>query len=139
LICPAGIGRQKNFLLKVLPLLLLGSWGKRRMWEMVFGPASKVLPQEMQPLAELMKRIGQTVKPRVVRIPQLTDAQLNQLRMPILTTIGGRDVLLDSRHTRERLQRTAPHAEICFIEEGYHFLPDQASLVMDFLERNVSS
>jgi pimeloyl-ACP methyl ester carboxylesterase len=139
LICPAGIGRQKNFLLKVLPLLLLGSWGKRRMWEMVFGPAPKVLPQEMQPLAELMKRIGQTVKPRVVRIPQLTDAQLNQLRMPILTIIGGRDVLLDSRHTRERLQRTAPHAEICFIEEGYHFLPDQASRVMDFLERNVSS
>lgn len=139
LICPAGIGRQKNFLLKVLPLLLLGPWGKRRMWEMVFGPAPKVMPQEMQPLAELMKRIGQTVKPRVVRIPRLTDAQLSQLGMPILTIIGGRDVLLDSRDTRERLQRTAPHAEICFIEEGYHFLPDQASRVMDFLERNVSS
>lgn len=73
----------------------------------------------------------------MVRIPQLTDSQLGKLGMPILTIIGGRDVLLDSRDTRERLQRAAPHTEICFIEDGYHFLPDQAPRVMDFLERNV--
>lgn len=139
LICPAGIGRQKNFLLKALPLLLLGPWGKRKMWELVFGPAPKVIPKEMQPLAELMKCVERAVKPRVLSIPQLTDAQLTQLKMPILTIVGGRDVLLDSRDTRERLQRAAPQAEICFIEDGYHYLPDQAPRVMDFLERSVSS
>ncbi|MBE0547758.1 MAG: alpha/beta hydrolase [Rubrivivax sp.] len=139
LICPAGIGRQKNFLLKVLPLLLLGSWGKRRMWELVFGPAPKDLPQEMQPLAELMESVGRAVKPRVVRIPRLTDAQLREFDLPILTIIGGRDVLLDSRDTRDRLQRAVPHAEVCFIEEGYHFLPDQALRVMKFLERIILS
>lgn len=137
LICPAGIGRQKNFLLKVLPFLLLGPWGRRRVWELVFGPAPKTLPDEMQPLAELMEAVGRAVKPRVVRIPQLTDAQLGKLGMPILAIAGGRDVLLDSRDTRERLQRAAPHAEMCFIEDGYHFLPDQVSRVMDFLERSV--
>ncbi|HCI2706158.1 TPA: alpha/beta fold hydrolase [Pseudomonas aeruginosa] len=135
LMCPSGIGRQKNLLLKILPLLLLGSWGKRRIWKLVFGPAPKVLPQEMQPLAELMKSVGLAAKPRVIRIPQLTDAQLRELGMPILTIIGERDVLLDSRDTRDRLQRTVPHAEIRFIEAGYHFLPDQAPHVMDFLER----
>lgn len=137
LICPAGIGRQKNFLLKALPFLLLGPWGRRRMWELVFGPAPKTLPDEMQPLAELMEAVGPAVRPRVVRIPQLTDAQLGKLGMPILAIAGGRDVLLDSRDTRERLQRVAPHAEMCFIEDGYHFLPDQVSRVMDFLERSV--
>ncbi|HBP4595680.1 TPA: alpha/beta hydrolase [Pseudomonas aeruginosa] len=136
LMCPSGIGRQKNLLLKILPLLLLGSWGKRRIWKLVFGPAPKVLPQEMQPLAELMKSVGLAAKPRVIRIPQLTDAQLRELGMPILTIIGERDVLLDSRDTRDRLQRTVPHAEIRFIEAGYHFLPDQAPHVMDFLERS---
>jgi hypothetical protein len=48
------------------------------------------------------------------------------------------DVLLDSRDTRERLRPCAPHAEICFIEDGYHFLPDQSSRVMDFLTRRMS-
>lgn len=136
LICPAGIGKQKNFLLKAMPLLLLGPWGKRKVREMVFGPAPKVLPKALQPIAELMNTLSRAVKPRVVSIPRLTDAQLGELAMPILTIIGGRDALLDSWDTRARLQRAAPHAEICFIENGYHFLPEQAPRVMDFLERN---
>jgi pimeloyl-ACP methyl ester carboxylesterase len=139
LICPAGIGRQKNFLLKAAPLLLLGPWGKRKMMEMVFGPAPKPLPEHIRPLAELMETIGRSIKPRVVTIPRLTDDQIRQLRMPILTIVGGRDVLLDSADTRARLQRDAPHAEICYIEDGYHFLPNQAPRVMDFLMRHVQS
>lgn len=137
LICPAGIGRQKNFLLKVLPLLLLGAWGKRKARELVFGPTPAVLPADVRPLAELFASVGQAIKPRVVRIPQLTDDQLRALAMPILAIVGGRDVLLDSRDTRERLQRTAPHAHVCFVDDGYHFLPGQTSRVMDFLERSV--
>ena len=135
LICPAGIGRQKNFLLKALPLLLLGSWGRRRIRELVFGKAPARLPPEIQPLAELMETIGRSVEPRVVRIPRLSDAELGALGMPILAIVGGRDVLLDSRETRERLRRAAPHAEICFLEQGRHFLPDQTVRIADFLNR----
>ncbi|HBX9938295.1 TPA: hypothetical protein OMD59_003741 [Klebsiella pneumoniae] len=104
LMCPSGVGRQKNLLLKILPLLLLGYWGKRRIWKLVFGPAPKVVLQEMQLLAELMKSVGLATKPRVIRIPQLTDAQLCELCMPILTIIGERDVLLDSRNTSYRVK-----------------------------------
>lgn len=106
---------------------------------MVFGPAPKTLPEAVQPLADLMEGVGRAIKPRVVRIPRLTDAELGRLRMPILAIVGGRDVLLESRETQERLQRAAPQAEICFLEEGYHFLPDQTACVMAFLERSVSS
>ena len=138
LICPAGIGRQKNFLLKALPLLLLGSWGRRRMLEMVFGPAPEVMPEALRPFAALMNDIGKTVRPRVVTIPRLTDSQLRAFRMPILAIMGGRDVLLDSADTRERLQRNTPHAEIHFLAEGYHFLLDQAVPIMTFLERSLT-
>lgn len=139
LICPAGIGRQKNFLVKALPLLLLGSWGRRKMWEMVLGPAPEVLPNAMRPFAALMDIIGKGTKPRLVTIPQLTDNQLSALRMPILAIVGGRDVLLDSEDTRNRLLRNVPHAEICFLESGYHFLPDQTARIMAFLERSILS
>lgn len=137
LICPGGIGRQKNFLLKTLPLLLLGSWGRRKMREMVFGPAPKVLPDALLPIASLMDNIGKAVKPRIVSMPRLTDAQLQALRMPMLAIVGGRDVLLDSADTRDRLRRNAPHAELCFLEEGYHFLPNQTERVMAFLDRSI--
>lgn len=135
LLCPAGIGRQKNFLLRSVPLLLMGSWGRQRMREKVFGPAPEALSPPMQRLAALMDSIGRGVKPRVVRIPRLTDEQLKKLAMPMLVIIGGRDVLLDSRDTRDRLKRTVPHAQVCFLEDGRHFLPDQAHRIMDFLER----
>ena len=36
LICPAGIGRQKNFLAKAAVFMLLGPWGVRMAREMVF-------------------------------------------------------------------------------------------------------
>lgn len=139
LICPAGIGRQKNFLLAAAPLLLLGPWGRRRIREKVFGPAPEVLPAELQAIAGLMEAIGEAIKPRVVTIPRLTDAELRRLSMPILAIIGGRDVLLDSRDTQARLQQHAPHAEICFIEDGHHFLPGQSQRVLDFLQRTTSS
>jgi pimeloyl-ACP methyl ester carboxylesterase len=69
----------------------------------------------------------------------LTDAQLQALQMPVLAIVGGRDVLLDSRETRDRLQRHVPHAEVCFIEDGHHFLPEQGARVMAFLERTATA
>jgi pimeloyl-ACP methyl ester carboxylesterase len=137
LICPAGLGRQKNFLLKAAPLLLLGPWGKRKMRELVFGPARTDIPAAMLPFTDLMQRIGKAIRPRLVKIPMLSDEQLSGLRMPILAVMGGKDALLDTRRARARLARSAPHAEICFIADGYHFLPGQAPRIMHFLERQL--
>ena len=80
---------------------------------------------------------GRVVRPRVIKIPQLTDDQLRKLEMPILVILGGRDALLDSRETRDRLSKAAPHAEVCFLEHGYHHLPNQSNRVMEFLKRSI--
>lgn len=137
--CPAGIGRQKNLLLKAAPLLILGSWGAGKIREMVFGPPPKELPAELQLIAGLMESIGRGGKPRILKIPRLTDEELRALTMPILAIVGGRDVLIDSAQTRERLGRNVPQATICFIENGYHFLPGQSARVLTFLEKNISA
>jgi pimeloyl-ACP methyl ester carboxylesterase len=133
LICPAGIGRQKNFLLKAAPLMLLGPWGARKTREMVFGPAPRQLPEAVRPLMELMGLIGRQYRPRVVQIPVIFDAALAALRMPLLAIVGGKDVLIDSFETQERLTRLAPHAEMVFLPEGRHFLPGQTARISAFL------
>lgn len=132
LMCPAGIGRQKNFLLSVAPLLLLGHWGMRRIREKIFGPETAI-PAALQPMAELMETIGRAFKPRIISIPQLSDVDLARLTMPFLAIVGGRDALIDSADTRGRLQAKVPQAEIAYIEDGYHFLPGQTERVMAFL------
>ena len=63
LICPAGIGRQKNFLLRTAPLMLLGPWGMRKVREMVFGPAPAALPDVVRPLMDLM---GVAIQPELL-------------------------------------------------------------------------
>jgi pimeloyl-ACP methyl ester carboxylesterase len=133
LICPAGIGRQKNFLLRAAPLMLLGPWGLRRMREMVFGPTPKQLPEAVRPLMELMGLIGREFRPRVVQIPVLPDAALASLTMPMLAIVGSKDVLIDSAETRDRLTRLTPHAEVVFLPGGRHFLPGQTARVAAFL------
>jgi len=135
LICPAGIGRQKNFLLKVAPLLLLGPWGARKIREMVFGPAPAQLPEIVRPLLDLIALIGRSVRPHRVNIPVASDEALARLTMPILAIVGGKDVLIDSGETRDRLRRCAPHAEVRFLPDGRHFLPGQTGVVMAFLTK----
>src|ERR1043166_4206178 len=93
LLCPAAIGRQKNFLLRAAPLLLLGPWGRRKMRELVFGPMRGDPPPAARPLVQLMGLIGRTVRPRIVKIPRLSDDELQRLRAPLLVIVGGRDVM----------------------------------------------
>jgi len=132
LICPAGIGKQKNFLLKALPLLLLGPWGMNRMRRMIFGPRPAVVTPFEQRFGALMELIGRNIRIRNVKIPNLTDAQLAALP-PSIVVIGGKDALIDSVDTKARLEGHCPQAKVVFLPEGYHYLPRQAAAVGDFL------
>jgi pimeloyl-ACP methyl ester carboxylesterase len=134
LLCPAGIGRQKNFLLKSLPLLLLGPWGRRKVREMVFGRMQGEPPPAVRPFVDLMRQIGRNIRPRIVRIPRLSDAELARLKAPMLVIVGGRDVLIDSEDTRRRLAKWAPHAEVVFVPEARHVVPGQTGRVLEFLQ-----
>jgi pimeloyl-ACP methyl ester carboxylesterase len=133
LLAPAGIGRQKNFLLKSLPLLLLGAWGRRKVREMVFGRIQGEPPPTLRPMVEMMRLIGRTIRPRIVTIPRLSDKELADLKAPMLVIVGGLDVLIDSEETRSRLAKFAPHAEVVFLPEGRHVLPGHTGKIMTFL------
>jgi pimeloyl-ACP methyl ester carboxylesterase len=134
LLCPAGIGRQKNFLLKSIPLLLLGAWGRRKVREMVFGRAQGEPPPALRPFIELMRLIGRSIRPRIVWIPRLTDAELARLKAPMLVIVGGRDVLIDSEDTRQRLAKWTPQAEVVYLPEARHLIPGQTARILDFLQ-----
>ena len=134
LMCPAGVGAQKNFLLRAAPLLLLGPWGLRKVREMVFGPSTADLPPLVQRFAAFMGLVGRHTRPRRIRIPIFSDASLSGLQMPVLAIVGGRDVLLDSDGTRRRLERLVPLAEVHFLPEAHHFIRGQGQVILDFLQ-----
>ncbi len=134
LLCPAGIGRQKNFLLKAVPLMLLGPWGVRKVREMVFGRLKGEPPPAVRPFIELMRQIGRNIRPRIVKIPRLSDAELSRLKAPMLVFLGGRDVLLDSEDSRRRLAKWTPQAEVVFLPEARHNIQGQTPRILEFLK-----
>lgn len=131
-VCPAGIGRQKNFLFKAVPLMLLGPWGIRQVRKLVIGPERKDLEPQAQAVVDLMKMIGRHARLRALRPPIFSDVALRSLNLPMLAIVGGRDVLIDSHETKQRLETLAPRAEVRLLPEALHFIPNQIDEIADF-------
>ncbi len=123
LLCPGGVGRQKmGVLFKTLPLRMLGRWGKRKMREMILGrPPAKVAPA-IQKFMDFVSLIQEHFRPRRAKLPIFSDAALNRLTMPVIAIVGGKDVLLDSEETKQRLE----HAEVRFLPEAGHVIPSSS-------------
>jgi pimeloyl-ACP methyl ester carboxylesterase len=135
LLCPAGVGRQKNFLLKVFPLLFLGAWGRKKMREMVLGRVPADLPPQMRVFSDFVSLVFANFRSRTMKLPVFSDEALKRLAMPVLAILGGKDVLLDSAGTKKRLERTVPQAEIRFLPEAGHFIRGQTEAILEFLRR----
>jgi pimeloyl-ACP methyl ester carboxylesterase len=134
LLCPAGIGAQKNFLAKVWPLLLLGPWGARKIGEMVFGPLRGEPSPAQAAFGAFLALINRSVRRRIVKIPVVGDEALARLTMPVMAVVGGKDVLIDSDGTRRRLRAAVPRAEVRYLPDAYHLLPSQTAEVLTFLQ-----
>lgn len=134
-LCPGGIGRHRNVLLWALPLMLLGPWGMRKVSAIVAGPAPAGVPPPSPAVAEFLALIYRNFRVRRERLPIVADAALARLTMPVLAILGGKDVMVDSRGTRRRLERQVPHAQIRWLEQAGHVLRGQTMPILDFLCR----
>lgn len=133
-LCPAGVGRQKfGVLFKVFALQLLGEWGKRGAVASVLGRAPENPSPAVRAFGEFLDLIRAHFRPRRTRLPIFSDAALQRLKMPVLAIVGGRDALLDSAETRDRLQRNVAGVDVRFLTDAGHFIAGQTSVILDFL------
>src|ERR1700733_15055591 len=88
-LCPGGVVRARNLLIKALPLLLFGSWCARKVKEMVLGRTRADAPESHRHFAEFIALIFQHLRPRTKRHPIFTDDQLRRMTMPLLVILGG--------------------------------------------------
>lgn len=123
LLCPGGVGRQKSNVMFALPLLLLGSWGRRRLQRYVLGRDTQA--------TEFTQLIFTHFKPRRGKLPVFSAKALKRLTMPMLVIVGARDVLLDSRETARRLS----FADVRLLPDEGHLILGRTKEVLDFLMR----
>lgn len=131
-IAPGGVA-AKNVLIWALPLLLLGPWGRRKMREKISGPApANPSPAEMA-VADFMALVFRHMRQRTGSFPTFSDDSLRKLTMPVMAILGGRDVFIDSRRVKRRLEKTLPNARLLFLPEARHSIVGQTQPILDFL------
>ena len=136
LLCPGGVGRQReSFIWKVLPLLLLGRWGRLRAMALALGATAAPTTPVERAFADYVALIHAHFRPRRDRLPVFSDAALRGLALPLLAIVGARDAMLDSAETKRRLERNAPKATVELLADQGHFLRGQTARVLEFLVR----
>ena len=110
-------------------LRLCGTWGLLKSLALVFGRTA-TLPK---PLIDALLVVFRNFRPRMERIPRCSDADLASLSMPVQVVVGSDDALLNSRETRERVERYVDNANVTYVENAGHMLPPQTATVVEFL------
>lgn len=130
LLCPAGLGQQKASLLpRILWYSLLGEKGAKRLIRDISGHDTQ-MPEEAVAYTTLLSKHFQ---PIMDPIPLLADEALGRLSMPVKLIVGGKDVMMHSRKSVERLSRKVPHATcVCHPDEP-HALINKAPEMVPFL------
>jgi pimeloyl-ACP methyl ester carboxylesterase len=134
LLAPAGIGRiRPGFMIKTAPLLLLGPWGHQRALNINMGFAEDDIRLGNSAFLELFRTVQSDFVARMRPIPVFSDAALRTLSVPVLTVVGGRDVVLDSYETQRRVEATMPNGQVLMLPDAGHGLIDTTQMVREFL------
>jgi pimeloyl-ACP methyl ester carboxylesterase len=129
LLAPAGVTTARvSFLLRVIPLAMMGKRGGAAINRITFGK------QPIHPdVVAYMNVIMRHFKPRIGALPNFTDDELAQLIMPTLLMVGAEDALYPSEKTAARLQKLVPNLTVRMLPEMGHVLHGLVGEVVSFL------
>jgi pimeloyl-ACP methyl ester carboxylesterase len=139
LLCPGGVGRmlltRAKLVLVILPLLLLGPWGRRRAQRAVLGALPGDDSGAAKAVWDFMSLINRHFKPNFAALSRFDDAALRGIRVPLLAILGARDALLDSAETRARLLANVRGADVRWLPDVGHAVVGQTQTILEFLRR----
>ena len=137
LLCPGGIGREKISMLKlvlvILPLLAFGSSGRRKAMQIMLGGEALSDNRAARAVADFMSLISRHFRHNLAKVRRFEDEALRQIARPLLLIVGGRDAMIDSTETRNRVATNIPSARIEYLADAGHALFGYTQTVDKFL------
>jgi pimeloyl-ACP methyl ester carboxylesterase len=141
LLCPGGVGRELigsfKLLFGILPLMLFGERGRRKAMEKMLGPVAFEDSREAHAVAAFMNLVSKHFRQNLAKVTRFDDAALERLTMPVFAIVGGRDPMLDSQETKQRLERRAADAQVLYLPDVGHAVVGQTEPILEFLRRKV--
>lgn len=131
LLSPGGIAPPRiSFMLKAIPLALMGDRGSDRVQRLVFGPVP--VPPAVYEFGRLVSR---HYRPITKPVPVLADAELQRVTMPVQVFHGARDALLHSAQSAARLLQLLPQAQVSVLPDGGHAIVGKTEAIAEFHAR----
>jgi pimeloyl-ACP methyl ester carboxylesterase len=129
LLAPAGVTTVRfSFLLRAIPLSLLGRRGGEAINRITFGN------QPIHPAAIAYMNVIMThFKPRIGALPNFTDVELAKLTMPTLLIVGEQDAIYPSAKTIARLENWVPNLTVQMLPDMGHVLHGLSEYIVPFL------
>jgi pimeloyl-ACP methyl ester carboxylesterase len=129
LLTPGGVAQPRlSWILRVIPLAMMGRWGLNRINRIVFN--NQPIPAEVE---EFMTPLFTNFKARTDLLPIFSDEELQQLTMPVLLLVGDKDAAFDSRKIKQRMQPLVPNLTAPNLPDAGHVLVNTAGQVIPFL------
>lgn len=130
LIAPSGISpAKKSFLFTALYYGLFGEKGTEKLYIKING--GRKLPEKMLVLQKLIKK---GFRYRMEEIPIFRDDEIKRLSMPVALYVGGKDIMLPSYKTADRLRKLLPHSQINVLPREGHSITRLSAEIMSFLK-----
>ena len=128
LLAPGGVAPVRlSFLLRAIPLSMLGPRGGAAVNRIVFGR------QPIHPDAVVfMDAIMAHFRSRISAHPLHTDADLRRLVMPVLLVLGAKDAIVPSARVAARLGGLLPRLTSVVLPDAGHVLVDTNALTLPF-------
>ena len=125
---PAVAPQKVSFMLKALPLMLLGKWGHERIEKMIAygvdtGPEA----------ASFGRLVSKHCRPLYEPIPLFSNGELERLTMPVQYFGGDHDVMLNTEATAARIGEFVPGAEVNILQGIGHVVIGRTEEILGFM------
>ncbi len=128
LITSGGFAPQRlSFMFRVLPLMLLGKAGFRRINQIISGDVE--VSEEYERFSWL---VAKYMIPLTERLPIFSDRQIMSVSSPLMFIGGSKDAILDTRGTAKRISSLLPEAKSIILQDAPHVILDQGKRIREF-------
>jgi pimeloyl-ACP methyl ester carboxylesterase len=134
LLAPGGVVAPRTLsLLSLIPVFLMGAWGRRRTLHRLMNFDPKELSAANEPSMRLFELIFEHLAFRPMPLLVFPDQDLRTVRMPVFVVVGGKDLVFSGRRMRRRLRTCLPQADVVYLPQAGHGLTNQTAAICDFL------
>jgi pimeloyl-ACP methyl ester carboxylesterase len=131
-LAPMGVGRVRtSFMLKVLPLMMMGRRGREKALRSIIGPVPAGVAFADRNLLSL---IQQHFRGRMDPIPILSDGALSAISAPMLCVVGEQDAIIRTEQTKDRVTAKVAGSTVLSLPDAGHRIFGHAPEILAFLK-----